>query len=161
MTFSKSQTKEFIMKRFIALLLCVFSVFAVSSCCDDDLPPDAVGIFVHLVNKENGSIDKTEDLIYDNINVCLRNDDISDKIIKEKSTGKYSQINFYFCTESFKDDTLVSEEEYDNIYYSRTKYYLVVNDPDGSSYNPKYETRKLSFNNGERRMVVAYLPEKS
>ena len=148
------------MKKFFASLLCIFALFAVSSCCDD-VPPDAVGIFVHLVNKEDGSIDKIEDEIQDDINICLRKDEISDKIIKEKSTGKYSQAFFYFSMESYKDETVVSEEEYDNIYYSRTKYYLVVNDPEGSSYNPNYETIKLTFSNGEDRIAVTYLPKKS
>lgn len=148
------------MKKFFAIVLCALSLFVVSSCCDDT-PPEAVGIFVHLVNKEDGSIDKVEDEIQDNINVCLRNDEISDKIIKEKSTGKYSQAFFYFSMESYKDETVVSEEEYENIYYSRTKYYLLVNDPEGSSYNPKYETIKLTFGNGEDRIAVTYLPKKS
>lgn len=149
------------MKKFFAIVLCAFALFAVSSCCGDDLPPDAVGFTTHLVNKENGSIDNIEDSL-EGIVVCLRNSKTSSGIIAEKKTDDDGRADFTFCKDRpFRDDIFISDEEFCAIHISNTDYYLVINDTESSSYNPDYETKLLKFHDGESLFNVVYLPRKS
>ena len=148
-------------KNVFSIVLCVLSLFAVSACCGDDLPPDAVGLGVEVFNKENGSIDNIGDTI-SGIIICLRNDKLSDSIIQEKKTHSNGTVDFNFCKDRpFRDDIFVSDEEFSAIWNGKTDYYLVVNDPKSSSYNSEYETRILSYRNGESLLRRVHLPRKS
>lgn len=148
------------MKRFVALLFCILSLFTISSCSDDELPPDAVGFTTHLVNKENGSIDNIEDDLK-GIVICLRNSTISSSIIMEKETDDSGRASFTFCKDRpFRDEIFVSDEEFSAIFNRKTDYYLVINDSESSSYNSAYETKELRFHDGESLFNVVYLPQK-
>ena len=144
-----------------AATLAAFALFAVSSCCGDDLPPDAVGFTTHLVNKENGSINNIEDNL-EGMVVCLRNSTTSSGIIAEKKTDDDGRADFTFCKDRpFRDEIFVSDEEYSAIFDRKTDYYLVINDPESSLYNSAYETKLLKFHDGESLFNVVYLPSKS
>lgn len=148
------------MKKIFLVFLCVLSLFTISSCCDD-VPPDSVGVYVRMFNKENFSVVNVNDIL-PNINVAVRNDSISSKPIAVKNGGMWGEINIFFTTETrYRDWIQVPEEEFLNIYYGRTNYYLVINDPDCSSYNQNYETKYIHFSSREDRCVDTYLSLKN
>ena len=129
---------------------------------------DILGL--RLVNDENYQPAKSEDgtISYDcdkclkGIVVCLRNDTISGGILREAKSNDTGYAEFVFSNEKICDDIVVTDSELDRISDGTTDYYLVVNDPKSSSYNPEYETRTERWqekgSNSFTRMV--YLPKK-
>ena len=143
------------MKKFFAMLLCAISIFAIASCCNDEnLPPDSYGFYVDIFNKENGDINRLEDLVF-NINVSLRNDDSPSKPLCVKNNRTYGGVAFYFAESDYHYiDVIVASGELEKLYDGKDiGYYIVINDPESKGYNTEYETKKIYFRDCERGKI--------
>ena len=140
-----------------AATLAAVSLFAVSACCDDDLPPDSAGIYVRTFNKEKFSVENVDDIL-SNINVAVRNDSISTKPIVVRNVGKWGEINIFFTTEAgYRDWIQIAESDFQDVLEGDSPYYIVLNDVEGDCYDSRYETKELHFAKSERRVCDIYL----
>lgn len=151
--------------KFILFLMSLVSALILSSCCEELPTGSSFGYNITILQNPESIVqsdkiladeitynDEKRTFLY-NVACSLRNDDSPETIIKEQvSERMYSGfLSFGFTTwkkGAEKSDNVYFEDESEFIkecdaqVAGTSKYFITINDPGLSGYDPKYETVK-------------------